>query len=230
MSEEKKTANKKPKNKAVKHKNRKMDRSTLVLIIGLVIIAIPCLILGWILISASLETGTPINGNRFKGDLDPAITKDQLKQIEETVKTEDKTEEVTVELATATLRVYVDAADSITEEEAKTLAQTVYSDVTSICDEAVYFTAAAPKKMYDLEIHVYNSLDAAGTPEYVYVIQSKNSGMAEAHQQVVSKPLDPELAQQLRDELEEKRNPKPEEEAEEEVSSEDNEGETENNE
>ena len=207
-----------------------MDRSTLVLIIGLVIIAIPCLILLWILISASMDTGTPINGDRFKGDLDPAITKDQLKQIEETVRTEDKTEEVTVELATATLRVYVDAQDTITEEEAKALAQTVYSDVTSICDEATYFTAASPKKMYDLEIHVYNTLEAVGTPEYVYVIQSKNSAMEASHQQVVSKPLDAELAQQLRDELEEKRNPKPEAEEEEEVSSEDTEGETEDKE
>ena len=230
MSEEKKTVKKKPAKKAVKHKNKKMDRSTLVLIIGLVIIAIPCLILGWILISASLETGTPINGDRFKGDLDPAITKDQLKQIEETVKTEDKAEEVTVELATATLRVYVDAADSITEEEAKALAQTVYSDVTAVCDETTYFTAASPKKMYDLEVHVYNSLEAAGKPEYVYVIQSKNSTMETSQVQVVSKPLDAELAQQLRDELEEKRNPKPEPEAEEEVSSEDTEGETEDKE
>ena len=61
--------------------------------------------------------------------------------------------------------------------------------------------------MYDLEVHVYNNVDKSGTEDYVYVIRSKNSGMEQAATQVVSKPLDAELAQQLRDELAEKRNP-----------------------
>lgn len=61
--------------------------------------------------------------------------------------------------------------------------------------------------MYDLEVHVYNNIDKSGAGDYVYVIRSKNSGMEQAATQVVSKPLDAELAQQLRDELAEKRNP-----------------------
>lgn len=82
----------------------------MILIVGLVLIAIPCAILGWILISASMDTGKPINGDRFKGDLDPAITKDQLSEIESRIKAENQVEKVTVELTTATLRPPPDRA------------------------------------------------------------------------------------------------------------------------
>ena len=208
MSEQKKTSKKKPSaTTAKKHKSKKKDKSTIILIVGLVLIAIPCAILGWILISASMDTGKPINGDRFKGDLDPAITKDQLSEIESRIKGENQVEKVTVELTTATLRVYVDAVDSISDEEASALSETAYNDVTAVLNEGPYFTAAGGKKMYDLEVHVYNNIDKSGAGDYVYVIRSKNSGMEQAATQVVSKPLDAELAQQLRDELAEKRNP-----------------------
>lgn len=208
MSEQKKTSKKKPSaTTAKKHKSKKKDKSTIILIVGLVLIAIPCAILGWILISASMDTGKPINGDRFKGDLDPAITKDQLSKIESRIKGENQVEKVTVELTTATLRVYVDAVDSISDEEASALSETAYNDVTAVLNEGTYFTAAGGKKMYDLEVHVYNNIDKSGAGDYVYVIRSKNSGMEQAATQVVSKPLDAELAQQLRDELAEKRNP-----------------------
>ena len=208
MSEQKKTSKKKPSaTTAKKHKSKKKDKSTIILIVGLVLIAIPCAILGWILISASMDTGKPINGDRFKGDLDPAITKDQLSEIESRIKGENQVEKVTVELTTATLRVYVDAVDSISDEEASALSETAYNDVTAVLNEGTYFTATGGKKMYDLEVHVYNNIDKSGAGDYVYVIRSKNSGMEQAATQVVSKPLDAELAQQLRDELAEKRNP-----------------------
>ena len=208
MSEQKKTSKKKPSaTTAKKQKSKKKDKSTIILIVGLVLIAIPCAILGWILISASMDTGKPINGDRFKGDLDPAITKDQLSEIESRIKGENQVEKVTVELTTATLRVYVDAVDSISDEEASALSETAYNDVTAVLKEGTYFTAAGGKKRYELEVHVYNNIDKSGAGDYVYVIRSKNSGMEQAATQVVSKPLDAELAQQLRDELAEKRNP-----------------------
>ena len=63
MSEQKKTVKKKPAAApAKKHKTKKNDKSTMILIVGLVLIAIPCAILGWILISASMDTGKPILG------------------------------------------------------------------------------------------------------------------------------------------------------------------------
>ena len=202
MSEQKKTVKKKPAAApAKKHKTKKNDKSTMILIVGLVLIAIPCAILGWILISASMDTGKPINGDRFKGDLDPAITKDQLSEIESRIKGENQVEKVTVELTTATLRVYVDTVDSISDEEASALSETAYNDVTAVLNEGTYFTASNGKKMYDLEVHVYNNVDKSGSEDYVYVIRAKNSSMEQAATQIVSKPLDADLAQQLREEL-----------------------------
>lgn len=208
VSEENKT-NSKPKTGGTKKKkaSKKNDRSTKILIVGCVLIAIPFLILGWILISASMNTGKPINGDRFMNDLDPAIKKEQISEVESKIKSEASVESVKVELVTATLRVYVDAENSITEEAATALAKKAYDDVASVLTMNTYFTSSNGKKMYDLEIHVYNSLDKAGSDSYVYVIESKSSTMAESKIQTVSKPLDAELAQQLRDELEEKRNP-----------------------
>ncbi len=223
MSEQNKKNKKPVTGTAKKHKKKELDRSTVILITGLVLIAIPCLILGWILISASLDTGTPILGDRFQGDLDPAITSEQISQIETQVASEGSVDSVTVELATATLRIYVDAADSLSEEEATALSQTVYQDVTSVLPESTYFTSTSSKKMYDLEVHVYNDLSLAGTDGYMYVIRTKNAAMEQAEVQTVSKPLDADLAQQLRDELEEKRNPSDDNEDEEIVSGEDTE-------
>lgn len=223
MSEQNKKNKKPVTGTAKKHKKKELDRSTVILITGLVLIAIPCLILGWILISASLDTGTPILGDRFQGDLDPAITSEQISQIETQVASEGSVDSVTVELATATLRIYVDAADSLSEEEATALSQTVYQDVTSVLPESTYFTSTSSKKMYDLEVHVYNDLSLAGTEGYMYVIRTKNAAMEQAEVQTVSKPLDADLAQQLRDELEEKRNPSDDNEDEEIVSGEDTE-------
>ena len=65
-------------NKQVKNPRKKLSRSALVLIIGLCIIGIPLLVYGGILLQAQLQTGTPIFGDRFVGDLDPAITDSQM--------------------------------------------------------------------------------------------------------------------------------------------------------
>ena len=65
------------KEKKVKQK-KKMSRSAIVLIVGLIIIAIPILIFVGILGISALHTGTPRDGSRFEGDLDPAITEEHL--------------------------------------------------------------------------------------------------------------------------------------------------------
>ena len=64
-----------------------------------------------------------------------------------------------MELTTATLRVYVDTVDSISDEEASALSETAYNDVTAVLNEGTYFTASNGKKMYDLEAVSYTHLD-----------------------------------------------------------------------
>ena len=54
--------------------------------ICLILIATPVCVLGWILLSSSMDTGKPIFGNRYEGNLDPAITEKDLDSVEEAAK------------------------------------------------------------------------------------------------------------------------------------------------
>ena len=201
--------NTRPKKKKRSSLRKKEIRTRIVFIILLLMILIPAGIFGWMLLSAWLDTGSPILGDRYKDDLDPAITKANLDDIESGTKALSGVDKAEVHLATATLRVYADIDDYATIDSAKNTADSIYRNVTSILDPYTYFSQSGNKKMYDLEIHVYNSLDKAGTDEYIYVIETKTSSMTDPIVQVVSDPIDAELAQQLRDAVEQRNNPTP---------------------
>lgn len=172
---------------------------TVVFWICLALIVVPVAILGWILISSSIESSAPVLGSRYDGDLDPAITKTNMSDIKTSVETIDGVESVDVEMATATLRVYADINDDANSDTASAKADEVYNAVAAILDPSVYFTQTDDKKMYDLEIHVYNHAEEENEDTYVYVIKNKSSSMSEPKTQLVSEPLDAELAQSLRD-------------------------------
>lgn len=175
--------------------------------VGILIILIPFIILGVILIQASMSTGKPILGDRFKNDLNPAITSEQLKEISTKIKGQSNVDSVDVSLKTATLRVYVDVSDTSSEQQVMDMSKSAYQDVISILDINTYFTQHDGKEMYDIEIHAYNQ-DKNTEENFIYVITNKNSSMEKEHSQVVSKALDPELAQQLRDDVIERENKK----------------------
>ena len=147
-----------------------------------------------------MDTGTPVLGNRFEGDLDPAITKNQMNDVESAVKALGGQDNAFVTMKTATLRVYVDVADDANEETVNAKADEVYNTVASILDPAVYFTKTDSKKQYDLEIHVYTlpeRTDAEGE-NFIYVIDTKTSNMAEPQKQTVSVAKDQAVADKLR--------------------------------
>lgn len=190
-------------------RKRAVSKSNIILVVGSILIITPFLILGWILLSASLDTGTPILGDRYTGDLDPAITKSDIGKVENAVKALGGVDTANVELATATLRVYVDVDDSFSEEQASAKADEAYSAVMNVLDTNTYFTQTESKKMYDLEVHVYNLSKDRDSDAFSYVILTKTSSMSESRKQVVSSPLDADLAQQLRDDVEARNNPQP---------------------
>ena len=66
-----------------KKERKRLSRSALVLIIGLIIIAIPVCIFAGILGISALQTNTPREGSRFENDLDPAITAEQISTLKE---------------------------------------------------------------------------------------------------------------------------------------------------
>lgn len=193
-----------------KNMSKKAKRTNKVFWTCLIIFLLPFAVFGWMLMSAAMDTGSPILGERYEGDLDPAITKAELETIKDKTSSLSGVEKTDINLATATLRVYADIGDLADAEAAKTTAHEIYDVVTSTLDPNVYFTQTDDKKMYDMEVHVYNRDTEMDQPGWVYVIETKNSGMEKPITQLVSQPLDPELAEQLRQDVEDRKNPKPE--------------------
>lgn len=181
----------------VKKEKKKMSRAGLVLTIGLIIIAIPCLIFGWILVSAALETGKPIAGDRFSGDLQPAITKADTSDLTAAIKALDEVEDCTIELTTAQYRINVDVVDSLQQDAYEDLINEIYTLVNNQLPVNTYFTMHDNMKMYDLSIGLYNHV---GGDDMIYVILTKNSTMSVPGIQTVSEALDEDLAAQLRGE------------------------------
>lgn len=183
------------KEKQVKGK-KKLSKGALVLIISLIIILIPCLIFGGILISAALESGKPVDGNRFKGDLNPAITSSNTSNIEKDVEALSGVEKCDIELTSAQYRVNVDTVDTLTDKQIEDLCVDIYNIVNKELPMATYFTASSSEKMYDLAVNVYNKID----DDNIYYILTKNSKMDTYSVQRVSSAVDEELASDLRGE------------------------------
>lgn len=52
--------------------------------------------------------------------------------------------------------------------------------------------------MYDLEVHVFNMSQREENKPFVYYILNKNSAMNEAKTQLVSEPINPDLAKKFK--------------------------------
>ena len=183
------------KEKQVKGK-KKLSKGALVLIISLIIILIPCLIFGGILISAALESGKPVDGNRFKGDLNPAITSSNTSSIKNSIEALSGVEKCDIELTSAQYRVNVDTVDTLTDKQIEDLCVDIYNIVNKELPMATYFTASSSEKMYDLAVNVYNKID----DDNIYYILTKNSKMDTYSVQCVSSAVDEELTSDLRGE------------------------------
>lgn len=190
----------KPKFKPIR---RRSSRTAIVFWICLVLVLAPFVYLGWTLYSSSLNTHKPVIGNRYKNDLNPAIKKSEMDQVKSKASAVEGVENVDVELATGTLRVYADIKDDATADTAKAAADAIYKGVSEVLDPSVYFTKTDSEKMYDLEIHVYTTAErsAADDNNFVYVVETKTSSMDAPETDVVSTAKDAELAQKLRDDV-----------------------------
>lgn len=184
-----------------KKKKKKLSRSAIVLIIALIIIAIPCSIFGYILISASMKTGTPIMGDRFKNDLNPTISETSRDSIVSSVSRLNNVEKCEIVMTSAQLRINIDTNDAISKDEMLALADEIYEIVDDTLPVKTYFTIqASGAKMYDLSINLYNYIAKADDENFKYYVLTKNSKMEEKEGQFVSEAVSPELAKELRGE------------------------------
>ncbi len=205
--EENKNIDKEKNKKSIKGMpKKKMSPAKIFLIVGICLITIPLLILGYLLISASLTEG-PILADRFENDLNPAITSNDITEVQDTVSKLSNVESVEVNLQTATFKVNVDVKDSLSTEEIGDIAVVVYEEVIKLLPINTYFKATDTKKMYDLEINIYNSLEKKEDDDFIFYVLNQSSNMDVSNIQLVSDPLNPELAEALVKNVQDRLNP-----------------------
>ena len=183
----------------IKTKKKKMSKGGIVLLVGIIVILIPCLIFGGILLSAALETGKPVSGSRFNNDLNPSISNSNTKSLETTISAMSGVESCEIVLKSAQYRVNVNTTDSLSDSQIKDLAVDVYNAVNTALPISTYFTSTDSEKMYDLSINVYNYI-SENDDTMIYYILTKNSNMDTYSLQCVSSAVDEDLAAELRGE------------------------------
>ena len=172
-------------------------------LIALLILVMPFLVFGLIIYRDSSQTGEPVVGDRYENQLDPAITDTQLDTINSSLVDESIISKK-VTLKSSTLRIYleVDAAES--KDAIKALANTAYETVAETLPIETYFTLEGSKKMYDLEVHVYNNAEDRDSEEFVYYQIIKSSSLEEIDGEFVSEARDPNFRDEVLEILEEK--------------------------
>ena len=84
----------------------------------------------------------------------------------------------------------------------------VHGDMWYVDGKTPEYADEYKKKMYDLEVHVFNQ-NKDTENNFVYVIETKTSSMEAPVIQLVSEPIDAELAESLRQAVENRNNPTP---------------------
>lgn len=185
---------------STKKEKKKLSRSAIVLIVGLIIIAIPvCIFVGILGISA-LQTGSPREGSRFEGDLEPAISEEQVAAVETKLNALSSIESIEVILKEGQLRIFIDTADTLSEEQIDSLLTSAYNAVNSELPISTYFTATESKKMYDLQINIYTTAEASPLGDEngrQYKLLHKNSAEETYGIDDLAHPKDPALAAEL---------------------------------
>ncbi|WP_282108866.1 hypothetical protein [Faecalibaculum rodentium] len=194
-------------NKASNNRQRKVKtprqprqkQGHLLVWITLVIIAIPCVIVGYVLLTSMEEQNEPVVGVRFdSNDLNPKIEQSQLDQIRQELSGIGGVESVTDNLKSATLRIHLNMADDAdrgTVEAAMTQARDI---VNSILPFDTYFTNTENGKNYDIEIDSYNWIVDDSHPQdgQIYFKLTK-TGAGNEVVDVISEPKDPDLVSEI---------------------------------
>lgn len=178
---------------------RKLSKPAIILIVGLIVIAIPCIVFASILLVAQLQKNTPRLGDRFNNDLDPAITQEDVAGIQSAMEAIKDVEGVEVSLAQGQLKVFIDTVDTLESTDIDAIIERAYSIVDSKTPISKYFTSTDSQKMYDLQINVYNVTDAEAENRE-YKLLHKNAAEKSFAVDDLVHPIDANLASELREE------------------------------
>ena len=187
----------KPNKKEKAPKRKRKFHINWLLVFAMLCVAIPAGALGWILWSAQRETGEPQNGGRFEGDFAYVLVAEDLNKIADSLKGLDGVEKIQeINLKVATLRIYIDTVDSLSDKQITDLAEKAYKTIDGLYPISEYFTNHDTVAQYDLEIYIYNNFDFEDNLIYYRLV--KNAPAETYVLQNVGKPLDAKLAERLR--------------------------------
>lgn len=162
--------------------------------ISFIVILIPCCYFIYLLWSASVVVDTPILGDRVKKTISYPIEKGETEKIYNDILALDEVDGAEVNLIVETLRISVDGKDGLGDEGYQELAKKVYDIVDKYFPINKYFTREGDYKQYDLEITVYDNLNK---DDVSIVLLLKNGVMSDYYIQVLSQPLNEEIAYSL---------------------------------
>lgn len=198
MAEPKKTSVQKKK-KTRTPRQPKQKQSHLLVWITLIIIAIPCVIVGYVLLTSMEEQNEPVVGVRFdSNDLNPKIEQSQLDQIKQELSGIGGVESVTDNLKSATLRIHLNMADDASRDQVEAALNQARDVVNSILPFDTYFTNTENGKSYDVEIDSYNWIvdDSHPSDGQIYFKLTK-TGAGNEVVDVISEPKDAELVSEI---------------------------------
>lgn len=191
----------KTKPKKTQKKNTESKQGHKLVWFTLIIIAIPVVIVAYVLLTSMGGQGEPVVGNRFNGeDLNPSITEEAMNSIQEQASGIGGVEEVTINLKSATLRVHLNMDDSYTQDQIQAASDQVYEIVAATLPIDQYFTNRENAKMYDLEIDVYNYIvdDSHPAEGQIYIKTTKTGAATDRVTDVMTTAKDPELVAQIK--------------------------------
>ncbi len=165
--------------------------------ISLIIISIPVVYFVSLLVEASKVSHLPILGERIKNTIVYTINGSDVDYIADAVKQLEGVENAEINLIVETLRITVDVNDGYSEEQIEELILSIYTIVDERIPIATYFTRDGDYKQYDLDIMAYNDINSE---ELIIINLIKNGSMDEYSIQVLSRPVNPELVDRLKEE------------------------------
>lgn len=191
----------KTKPKKTQKKNTESKQGHKLVWFTLIIIAIPVVIVAYVLLTSMGGQGEPVVGNRFNGeDLNSSITEEAMNSIQEQVSGIGGVEEATINLKSATLRVHLNMDDSYTQDQIQAASDQAYEIVAATLPIDQYFTNREDAKMYDLEIDVYNYIvdDSHPAEGQIYIKTTKTGAATDRVTDVMTTAKDPELVAQIK--------------------------------
>lgn len=167
-----------------------------------VVILIPCLVLLYIIVGSMGSSDEPIEGNRFKGSLDPKISEEEVSGLQSSLSLEN-VESINVTLKSATLRITINTNDDVSQEAMSDMMAQAYDQVIEKFPVETYFQNRMSDdkviKMYDLDIDIYNFIpsgDEDGSGQ-IHMSRTKNSAAENYVDDVLSSPKDDATSEEL---------------------------------